>query len=122
MRKQLRGELIEQAFENLPLQASSAKYTVSYKQALGHISRFLEAFHACSREIRPLTEEDLLFLLLSRFAEQSDATVYVEIRPAHDLQVFDSTIIDPLVSSDKLLRNGSATDSSVSMRTQYKSI
>ena len=67
-------------------------------QALGHIAKLLEVFHTCSREIRPLSEEDLLFLLLSRFAEQSGSIVYAEIQRSQQIQIYDSTIAEPLVS------------------------
>lgn len=47
--------------------------------------------------MRPLQEEDLLFLLLRRFADTSEADVYAEIRRPHDVQIYDSTIQEPLV-------------------------
>lgn len=50
-------------------------------------------------EVRPLGEDDLLFLLLSRYAEQSGSIVYAEIQRSHHMQIFDSTIAEPLVSS-----------------------
>lgn len=68
-------------------------------QALGHIARLLEALQECSMEVRPLGEDDLLFLLLSRYAEQSGSIVYAEIQRSHHMQIFDSTIAEPLVSS-----------------------
>ncbi|KAF2633022.1 hypothetical protein BU25DRAFT_454154 [Macroventuria anomochaeta] len=59
----------------------------------------------------PLQEEDLLFLLLRRFADSSDATVYAEIRRSDDVQVYDSTIKEPLESM--ILEGSLSYDTSV---------
>jgi hypothetical protein len=48
----------------------------------------------------PLHEQDVLFLLLSRYAQASQADVYMEIRRPGDFHVYDSTILEPLVSKD----------------------
>jgi hypothetical protein len=62
------------------------------------ITNFLKEYQNCIDQISPLREEDLLFLLLRRFAESSNATVYAEFRRSEDLQVYDSTLHEPLVS------------------------
>lgn len=66
-------------------------------QALGQIAKLLEILHECSVEVRPLGEDDLLFLLLSRYAEQSGTNVYAEIQRPQHMQIFDSTIAEPHV-------------------------
>ena len=63
-----------------------------------HLNELLNKVQDCISEMSPLQEEDLLFLLLRRFADSSNATVYAEIRRLDDIQVYDSTIKEPLVS------------------------
>ncbi|KZM26580.1 hypothetical protein ST47_g2213 [Ascochyta rabiei] len=69
-----------------------------FREHVGYIKdpHFISA--NCISEMSPLQEEDLLFLLLRRFADSSDATVYAEIRRSEDVQIYDSTIQEPLES------------------------
>jgi hypothetical protein len=70
---------------------------IQYSQVFCHLNKLLDKFQDCISEISPLKEEDLLFLLLRRFAHSSNATVYAEIRRPEDVQVYDSAIEEPLV-------------------------
>src|SRR4051812_23218903 len=47
--------------------------------------------------VKPLNEEDILFLLLSRYSRLSGACVYVEIKRPGEVQIFDLAIVEPLV-------------------------
>lgn len=78
---------------------------IQYSQVFCHLTELLDKYQNCISEISPLEEEDLLFLLLRRFANSSGATVYVEIKRSGDLQIYDSTIQEPLVGWPKLLHN-----------------
>ncbi|UPX14875.1 uncharacterized protein EKO05_0005346 [Ascochyta rabiei] len=71
---------------------------IQYSQVFCHLTELLNSFQNCISEMSPLQEEDLLFLLLRRFADSSDATVYAEIRRSEDVQIYDSTIQEPLES------------------------
>jgi hypothetical protein len=55
-------------------------------------------YQACLLKIEPLHEEDVLILLLSRYAKSSGTGVYLEIRRPGDVQVYDSEISEPDVS------------------------
>lgn len=70
---------------------------IQYSQAFCHLTGLLDKFQDCISKISPLQEEDLLFLLLRRFADSSNVAVYAEIRRPEDIQVYDSTIQEPLV-------------------------
>ncbi|KAF1363090.1 hypothetical protein EJ07DRAFT_152607 [Lizonia empirigonia] len=70
---------------------------IQYNRAFCHLSELLDKFQECIGEMSPLKEEDLLFLLLRRFSDASDATVYAEIRRPEHFQIYDSTIKEPLV-------------------------
>ena len=70
---------------------------IQYSQVICRLNELLDKFQDCINEMGPLQEEDLLFLLLRRFADSSDATVYAEIRRSEELQIYDSTIQEPLV-------------------------
>ncbi|CAG5148255.1 uncharacterized protein ALTATR162_LOCUS2174 [Alternaria atra] len=56
------------------------------------VNRFVEnVLHT----IKLLNEEDVLFLLLSRYSRSSGACVYVEIKRPGEVQIFDSAIVEP---------------------------
>ena len=79
---------------------------IQYSQVICRLNELLDKFQDCINEMGPLQEEDLLFLLLRRFADSSDATVYAEIRRSEEFQIYDSTIQEPLVGRPKhLYRN-----------------
>ncbi|KAH8714090.1 hypothetical protein GQ44DRAFT_776090 [Phaeosphaeriaceae sp. PMI808] len=66
-----------------------------YTQIFGNITNFLTEYQTYSSTMHPLSGENLLFLLLHRFAETSGATVYTKIRRSEDVQVYDSIIAAP---------------------------
>ncbi|EUC27548.1 hypothetical protein COCCADRAFT_30994 [Bipolaris zeicola 26-R-13] len=69
---------------------------VQHSQAFAHVERFIEEYQSFVQQIRPLSEEDILFLILSRYATSSGASVYTEIRHDDDVNVFDSKVTEPL--------------------------
>jgi hypothetical protein len=71
---------------------------VQYSQAFGEVAQLLCEYQACLLKITPLQEEDILYLLLDRFAQSTGAGVYLEIRRAEEIQVYDSAISEPHVS------------------------
>ncbi|KAF1840093.1 uncharacterized protein K460DRAFT_322426, partial [Cucurbitaria berberidis CBS 394.84] len=68
---------------------------VQYSQAFSNIERLICEYQESLRKIKPLHEEDVLFLLLGRFSQSSGASVYMEVRRPGDVQVYDSTISEP---------------------------
>lgn len=71
---------------------------VQYSQAFGDIEKLICEYHACLNKIKPLHEEHVLFLLLSRFAQSTGVGVYLEIKRPDDIQVYDSELSEPRVS------------------------
>lgn len=71
---------------------------VQYSQAFSNLERLVCAYQEILPQVAPLDEEEVLFLLLKRYAQSSGADVYVEIKRPRDVQVFDSTIPEPPVS------------------------
>jgi hypothetical protein len=70
---------------------------VQYIQTFSRVARLMCEYQACLRDIQPLQEEDILYLLLDRFAQASEAGVYLEIRRQGDVQVYDSDMSEPQV-------------------------
>jgi hypothetical protein len=70
---------------------------VHYSQAFADIGRLIYEYKDKLDRIQPLQEEEVLFLLLSRYAQASGTEVYLEIRRPGDVQVYDSSIPNPLV-------------------------
>jgi hypothetical protein len=70
---------------------------VHYSQAFADIGRLIYEYKDKLDRIQPLQEEEVLFLLLSRYAQASGTEVYLEIRRPGDVQVYDSSISNPLV-------------------------
>lgn len=62
---------------------------------MGHL---ICEYQACLEKIQPLQEEDVLFLLLSRYARSTGFGVYVEVSKSTDVQVYDSNLTEPPVS------------------------
>ena len=61
------------------------------------MEHFFGEYQAFLQQVKPLSEEEILFLLLSRYAASSGASVYTEIRHGNDTHVFDSNVSEPLV-------------------------
>jgi hypothetical protein len=70
---------------------------VRYSQVSCHLIRLLRTYQHCIDQMSPLTEEDILFVLLRRFSDSSNASVYAEIRTPNNIQIYDSTIEEPMV-------------------------
>jgi hypothetical protein len=70
---------------------------VQYIQTFSRVARLMSEYQACLRDIQPLQEEDILYLLLDRFAQASEAGVYLEIRRQGDVQIYDSDMSEPQV-------------------------
>ncbi|KAF2844475.1 hypothetical protein T440DRAFT_559586 [Plenodomus tracheiphilus IPT5] len=73
----------------------SQHVAVEYSQAFGDVGHLICEYQACLEKIKPLQEEDVLFLLLSRYARSTGSGVYLEIRKSSDLQVYDSELAEP---------------------------
>jgi hypothetical protein len=71
---------------------------VKYSEPFNGITPLICEYQACLRKVTPLEEKDVLFLLGSRFATETGADVYMEIKRPGDIQVFDSKIVEPNVS------------------------
>ncbi|ENI00455.1 hypothetical protein COCC4DRAFT_75720 [Bipolaris maydis ATCC 48331] len=82
---------------------------VQHSQAFAPVEHFIDEYQAFLRQIKPLNEEDILFLLLSRYATTSGASVYTEIRHKNDVHVFDTDVSEPLHTDSVVehLMNGS---------------
>lgn len=71
---------------------------VELSQTFRNIGDLIAAYKVCLEQIGPVAEENILFLLMDRFAKSAHVRVYVEIeRPGH-MQVYDSEAILPPVS------------------------
>jgi hypothetical protein len=70
---------------------------VQYIQVFSRVARLMSEYQACLRDIQPLQEEDILYLLLDRFSQASGAGVYLEIRRQGDVQIYDSDMSEPQV-------------------------
>jgi hypothetical protein len=77
---------------------------VEYSQAFDDVAHLMCEYQACLQKIKPLLEEDVLFLLLSQYAQKTRTRVYMEIRRPSDIQVFDSELPEPYVRYSKLKR------------------
>jgi len=75
----------------------SSSILVEYSQAFSDVGHLICEYQACLENIKPLREEDVLFLLLSLYARSTGAGVYLEIRKSTDLQVYDSDLAEPAV-------------------------
>jgi hypothetical protein len=74
---------------------------VDHNEALADIGRLVCEYRDKLSEVEPLQEEDVLFLLLSQYAQASGSGVYVEIRQLGEVQVYDSS------SSETMVRDNS---------------
>ncbi|OWY53295.1 hypothetical protein AALT_g11514 [Alternaria alternata] len=68
---------------------------VQSSQAFSNIERLIHEYQNVLHTIEPLNEEDVLFLLLSRYSQSSGACVYMEIKRPGEVQIFDSAIVEP---------------------------
>jgi hypothetical protein len=71
---------------------------VQYSQAFGEVAQLLCEYQACLLKIKPLQEEDFLYLLLNRYAQSTGVGVYLKIRRPTEVQIYYSDIPEPHVS------------------------
>jgi hypothetical protein len=71
---------------------------VEYSQAFTDVAHLICEYKACLLKIQPLDEKDVLYLLLSQYAQNTGSGVYLEIRRPGDVQVYDSELAEPHVS------------------------
>jgi hypothetical protein len=81
--------------------APSYAFDIYYSRAFSKVAQLICEYQACLQEIQPLQEEDVLCLLLDRFAQISAASVYLEIRRPREVQIYDSEISEPQVRHQK---------------------
>ncbi|EOA87087.1 uncharacterized protein SETTUDRAFT_31388 [Exserohilum turcica Et28A] len=82
-----------------PTTGESCIVNVQSKQAFGNIEQLICAYQRLLETIDPLDEEDIIFLLLSRFSRSTGTSVYVEIKRPSGVQIFDSTMVEPSYTS-----------------------
>lgn len=77
------------------LSGAQSGNTLQYSQPITNLESLVSEYERSLAQIAPLKEHNVLFLLLSEFAQLSNAEVYVEIRREGEMQIFDSTIEEP---------------------------
>jgi hypothetical protein len=86
---------------------------VQYSQAFCEVAQLICEYHACLLKIKPMQEQDIIYLLLHRFAQSTGAGVYLEIRTPKEVQIYDSEIPEPQVSQMSSLPLSSANEREV---------
>jgi hypothetical protein len=95
---------MEQMHESSSKSHHSKSVEVHYNQAFADIGRLIYEYRDSLSRIKPLQEEEVLFLLLSQYAQTSGFGVYMEIRQPTEVQVYDSSICIPSVGDNSQLR------------------
>jgi hypothetical protein len=110
---------------NLQIKDSASKthkssvVNIQYREAFADIGQLICEYRDILNRIKPLQEEEVLFLLLSRYAQASGTDVYLEMRRPENVQIYDSSISEPLVR-ENILMPFRITDSCQSKRQQWK--
>jgi hypothetical protein len=83
---------------------------LQYSQAFSEVAQLICEYQACLLKIKPMQEQDILYLLLDRFAQSTGVGVYLEIRTPKEVQIYDSEIPEPQVSQISSLPLSSANE------------
>jgi hypothetical protein len=77
-------------------------FAVEYSHAFGNVGHLICKCQSCLEKIKPLQEEDILFLLLDRYVKSTGNGVYIKIKQPPDIQVYDSDVKEPMVRFEHL--------------------